>query len=123
MSKQKKKRKPGKTKEQRKAEAVRMAELQKIIKDRLDTDQLNALVASIVKGEDRARREGEKQGVQFAFTLCMLALCDKFGFGKIRLDRLWRCIKIYVDDISAGKLDYELVSKTLDDEYGITVTI
>lgn len=123
MSKQKKARKPGKTKEQKKAEEVRLAELEKIIKARLDSDQLNALVAAMIKNESKARREGESQGVQFAFTLCMLALCDKFGFGKKRLDRLWQYIGMYIDDISAGRLDYELVSKTLDDDYGITITV
>lgn len=123
MGKQKKTRKPGKSKEQKKAEAVRLAELEGIIKARLDTDQLNALVAAMIKNESKARREGESQGVQFAFTLCMLALCDKFGFGKKRLDRLWQYIGMYIDDISAGRLDYELVSKTLDDDYGITITV
>lgn len=123
MGKQKKTRKPGKSKEQKKAEAVRLAELEGIIKAKLDTDQLKALVAAMIKNESKARREGESQGVQFAFTLCMLALCDKFGFGKVRLNRLWQCIGMYIDDISAGRLDYELVSKTLDDDYGITITV
>lgn len=55
MSKQKKARKPGKSKEQKKAEEVKFAELEKIIKAKLDTDQLNALVASIVRNENKAK--------------------------------------------------------------------
>ena len=123
MGKSRKPRRKGKTKEQRAAEAACHAEIGESIKRNLSTAELNELVASIVRMENKAKRAGQAEGVRFAFTICMLALCDKFGFGKVRLDRLWSCCKGYVDDIGAGRMDFEAVAAALEEDYGIKVQV
>jgi hypothetical protein len=121
MGKSKKPRRKGLTKEQKAAAAACHAEIGEAIKKHLTTQELNELVASIVRMENKARAEGQRAGVNYAMTITMLVLCDKFGFGKTRLTRLWRHWLDYTEDITAGRLDYAMVAKTLADEYQITI--
>lgn len=123
MGKSKKPRKKGLTKEQKAAAAAYRAEIGEKIKTRLSESELNELVASIIRVCKKERRAGQAEGVKFAFTITMLALCDKFGFGRKRLDRLWGYCKTYTEEIGAGRLDFGLVAKALEDDYGITVEV
>ena len=123
MGKSKKPRKRAKTREERAAEAACHAEIGDRIKACLSSSDLNELVASIVRMEGKAQRAGQRSGVEFAFTICMIVMCDKFGFGKVRLERMWGYMKTYIDEISAGRLDYELVAQTLKDDYGIEIDV
>ena len=121
MAKTKKPRKPGKSREQRAAEAAFHAEIGESIKKHLTGAELNELVASIVRVENKARNAGRMEGVQFAFTIAMLALCDKFGFGQKRLNRLWDHCKYYTTEIGAGRLKFQDVAAALEEDYGITI--
>lgn len=123
MAKTKKPRRKGMSNEQRAAQRRYRGEIGEKIKDRLTDAELTELVNSIVRACEKEHKAGEAEGVKYAFTICMLALCDKFGFGAKRLDRLWTTCRGYTDDISAGRMDFALVSQTLADEYGITIKV
>ena len=122
MGKKKQPRRRGQTKEQKAAIAAARAEIGEKIKAALSESELNELASSVARVEAKARHAGQNEGVRYAFTLCMIVLCDKFGFGKVRLDRLWSHCKSYTEEIGAGRMDFELVAKTLEEEYGITVS-
>lgn len=121
MGKSKKPRRPGKSREQRAAEAALHAEIGESIKKHLTGAELNELVASIVRVENKARTAGQLEGVKYAFTICMLVLRDKFGFGRKRLDRLWEYCKHYTTEIGAGRLKFQDVAAALEEDYGITI--
>lgn len=123
MSKTKKPRKKGLTKEQKAAVAAYHAEIGGKIKAQLTEAERKEIAYTMLRAASRERRAGHAEGANFAFTICLLALADKFGFGKVRINRLWETCMLYVEEINAGRLDYALVQKTLDEDYNVVVKV
>lgn len=54
-------------------------------------------------------------------AICLSSVRDVFGFGKLRMQRLWRLIENRSDDVYNGKQRIEDFLQTLEDECGIRI--
>ena len=70
---------------------------------------------------DRAKREAVSQSVTYAWAIMFTALRDKFGWGGVRLRRLWDAINGLSDSIGQGYIKADDLVKTLRDEAGIVL--
>lgn len=69
----------------------------------------------------KAKRDAIEQAVIYAWAIMFTALRDKFGWGGIRLRRLWDAVNGLSDGIGQGYIKAEDLIKTLKDEAGITL--
>lgn len=68
---------------------------------------------------EKAKREAVSQSVTYAWAIMFTALRDKFGWGGVRLRRLWDAVNSLSDGIGQGYIDTEDLVETLRDEAGI----
>lgn len=69
----------------------------------------------------RIKREVGEQAVSDAFVLVLITLCDKWGFGHKRLNRLYNDINEQAELINDGIVEMSTFRKILAEDYGIRI--
>lgn len=65
---------------------------------------------------EKAKADAVEQSVTYAWAIMFRAIRDEFGFGKIRLRRLWDKVNYISDSIEKGYININDVIKSLKDE-------
>ena len=65
--------------------------------------------------------KAKAEGVLEASTIILSAMRDKEGWGRKRLQRLWRNVEYLSDSIAAGKVSISDLRQALRDEIGINL--
>lgn len=72
------------------------------------------------RGRERGQREGSTDGYEFAMVIILLVLHDKLGIEKDDVITLAHEIDNYVAMVRSGRVRFDVMRKTLKDEYGIS---
>lgn len=70
---------------------------------------------------NRAKNDAASQSITYAWAIMFTSLRDKFGFGGIRLRRLWDAVNDLSDSIARGYVKVDDLVEALRDEAGITL--
>ena len=70
----------------------------------------------------KAKRQAQQEAVRYAWAIMFATLRDKFGWGEIRLQRLWGEVDNLSDSISKGYVKVADLMAMLKDEAGIVLT-
>ena len=101
-------------------------ELSQALRERLDDRELQALEKQIQraveKAADEVARKVATESYKRHWAITMRVLRDRFGWGKIRIRRLWDACIDYLHDIDDGILTTEDMLQTLEYEDGIRLT-
>lgn len=62
------------------------------------------------------------EAVSYAWAIMFTVMRDKFGFGAVRLKRMWDEVNNLSDAISEGYVSVADLMETLESEAGITLT-
>lgn len=76
-----------------------------------------ATQADIIK----AKKDAQNTAVNYAWAIFFTVMCDKEGYGKKRLKRLWKAVNELSDSIAKGYVSIYDLMKTLDEEMGIVL--
>lgn len=68
---------------------------------------------------DKERKKIRDEAVNWAYIIMFTALRDKWGYGIIRLNRLYNDINYIADSISKGYVKLQDLKKELEDKMGI----
>lgn len=102
------------------------ARLRETLLDKLTVDELNALTKQIEQAVEKACLQTAKESTEEAykrqFAVMMRVMRDRFGFGRVRLKRLWTACLDYIHDIDEGLLSTEEMLRCLENEDGIRIT-
>lgn len=100
-------------------------ELRAALIDKLSVAELNALDKQIRQTVEKACKQVAKESVEEAykrqFAVVFRVLRDRFGFGHVRLHRLWDLCLDYIRDIDEGLLSTQEMLDTLRREDGIRI--
>jgi hypothetical protein len=123
MMKTKKKRRPPQVPD---LERVGNEELRAALKEKLSIAELAALEKQISQAVEKACKQVAKESVEEAykrqFAVVFRVLRDRFGFGRVRLHRLWELCLEYIHDIDEGRLSTKEMLDTLENEDKIRIT-
>lgn len=101
-------------------------ELREVLSEKLTERELNALERQIRRAVDIATERACKMAVEETHTrdwsIVMRVLKDRFGWGKIRLVRLWDAALDYLKDIEDGLISTQEMLDTLEHSDGIRIT-
>lgn len=101
-------------------------ELREALAEKLTERELNALERQIRRAVDIATERACKMAVEETHTrdwsIVMRVLKDRFGWGKIRLVRLWDAALDYLKDIEDGLISTQEMLDTLEHSDGIRIT-
>ncbi len=67
----------------------------------------------------KAKKEATSEAISFAWAILFTALHDKEGWGKVRLQRLWKEIEELSDSIAKGYVSVTDLKHTLKEEMGV----
>lgn len=81
----------------------------------------NPVIAVRQSDLKRIKNEITTQAINDAFSLFLMTLCDKWGFGHKRLNRLYNDINAQAKLVDDGYVSISTFKKILDDDYGITI--
>ena len=70
--------------------------------------------------EDTTKREAVNTTTNYAVACALLVLRDKFGFGEVRAKRFMQAYADMFADVTEGRLRFDDVLGTIEDELGIT---
>lgn len=68
---------------------------------------------------NKAKNQAYNEAVNYVWAIFFTVMRDKFGWGNIRLKRLWDNINNVSDDIRQGYVKISDLMKTLKEEAGI----
>lgn len=77
-------------------------------------------ISEFERGRQRGLREGSSDGYEFAMVIILLVLKDKLGINNDDLQILADSITSYTQMVNSGRFNFDVMRKTLEDEYGIT---
>lgn len=101
-------------------------ELKEALAEKLTERELNALEKQIRTAVEIATERACKMAVEETHTrdwsIVMRVLKDRFGWGKIRLVRLWDASIDYLKDIEDGLISTQEMLDTLEHSDGIRIT-
>jgi len=101
-------------------------ELFQALREKLDNRELQTLEKQIQRAVEKAADEVARRVVtesyQRHWAITMRVLRDRFGWGKVRIRRLWDACIDYLHDIDEGILTTEDMLQTLEYEDGIRLT-
>lgn len=72
------------------------------------------------RGRERGLREGSTEGYEFAMVIALLVLKDKLDISGEDLKTLSESMTSYTQMVRTGRFKFDMMRKTLKDEYGIT---
>ena len=90
--------------------------------NRLSQADVEALNDYMQRQLEKAVSETVNECYQRHWAITMRVLRDRFGWGRVRLRRLWDEAMSYLDDIDEGRLKTEEVLQSLYDEDSIRIT-
>lgn len=70
---------------------------------------------------EKAKADAVEQSVTYAWAIMFTALRDKFGWGGVRLRRLWDRVNSLSESVSEGYIKVDDLVRTLRDEAGIVL--
>lgn len=107
-------------------ERLNNAQLQAVLLEKLSVAELNALNRQIQQTWEKAGMQIVKESTEEAykrqFAVMMRVMRDRFGFGRVRLRRMWDLCLEYIHDIDEGLLSTKEMLDTLQREDGIKIT-
>ena len=77
-------------------------------------------ISEFERGRQRGLREGINNGYEFAMVIILMVLKDKFGTSNEEIRRIAEDIHSYTNMVRTGRIKFELMRNTLQDEYGIS---
>lgn len=80
----------------------------------------NREVPEYERGRERGRREGINEGYEFAMVIILMVLKDKLGATNEEVRRIAEDITKYTGLVRSGRIRFDLMKKTLFDDYGIS---
>ncbi len=101
-------------------------ELHDALAERLDQRELQALERQIRRAVEIATERAVKAAVEETYkrhwAVTMRVLRDRFGWGKIRIRRLWNACLDYLHDMDGGLITTQEMLSVLEHEDGIRLT-
>lgn len=70
---------------------------------------------------ERAKKDATGEAVSYAWAIMFTVLRDKFGYGPVRLNRIWDEVNKLSDSIIRGYVNVNDLIRTLKDEAGIVL--
>jgi hypothetical protein len=70
---------------------------------------------------DRAKKDATDFAIGYVWAVMFTVMRDKFGWGPVRLMRLWQEVIAMSDSIGEGYVKLEDLAQALDDEAGIVL--
>ena len=70
---------------------------------------------------EKAERKATDYAATFVWAVCFSVMRDKFGWGPVRLMRLWDEVIKMADSIAQGYVKVEDLERALEDEAGIVL--
>lgn len=67
----------------------------------------------------KAKKDATSEAISFAWAIMFTCLHDKEGWGKTRLQRLWKEIEDLSDSVSKGYVSVADLKHTLKEEMGV----
>lgn len=67
----------------------------------------------------KAKRDATSDAISFAWAIMFTCLHDKEGWGRVRLQRLWKEIEDLSDSITKGYVSVTDLKHTLKEEMGV----
>ena len=74
-----------------------------------------------MKDVNSARNKARDEAIDYAFAIIMSRLSDKWGWGRIRMARLWGQVNEISEAISEGRVDVNDLLTALKEERGIVI--
>ena len=74
-----------------------------------------------MKDVNSARNKARDEAIDYAFAIIMSRLSDKWGWGRIRMGRLWGQVNETSQAIAEGRVKVEDLLKSLEEERGIYI--
>jgi len=72
---------------------------------------------------DHAKIKAQQASIQFTTALVLTVLRDKFGFGPVRLKRVWGGVNDLADSVVKGYVTKADLERVLVEEAGITIKL
>ena len=69
----------------------------------------------------KAKREATSEAINFAWAIMFTVLRDKFGYGPIRLTRIWGEVNKLSESVTEGYVSINDLMQTLKKEAGIVL--
>lgn len=76
-----------------------------------------ATQADIIK----AKKEAQNKAIDYAWAIFFTVMIDKEGYGKKRLNRIWKEVCDLSDSITKGYVSVNDLMQVLDEEMGIVL--
>lgn len=70
----------------------------------------------------KAKREATSEAISYAWAIMFTVMRDKFGYGPVRLQRMWGEVNKLSEAISDGYVNVKDLMEVLDKEAGIILT-
>ena len=70
---------------------------------------------------EKAKRNAQNKAISITWAIFFSVMRDKEGWGKVRLQRLWKEIEDLSDSIAQGYVSVNDLMKTLSEEAGINL--
>ena len=74
-----------------------------------------------MKDINSAKNRARDEAITYAFAIIMSRLSDKWGWGRIRMGRLWDQVNEISEAISEGRVKVDDLMKALEEERGIVL--
>lgn len=87
-------------------------------KKRTNPGRIPASMADVKKAKVKATNDAISQ----VWALFLTVMRDKEGYGKTRLNRIWNEVNYLADSVSDGRVSFDDLIKTIEDEAGIRLT-
>ena len=101
-------------------------QLRDVLRTKLTLPELAALDKQVRQATEKAAWEAAAKATEEAykrqFAVLFRVLRDRFGFGHVRIRRLWSACLEYIHDIDEGLLSTDEMLKTLENEDNIRLT-
>lgn len=70
----------------------------------------------------KAKKQAQEEAITYTWAIFFSVMRDKFGWGNVRLKRLWNEVNDKSDAIAQGYISVNDLIETLKNEAGITLT-
>lgn len=107
-------------------EKLNNEQLQEALIAKLSVAEITALEKQIRQAVEKAclqvAKESTEEAYKRQFAVMMRVVKDRFGFGRIRMRRLWDACLDYIHDIDEGLMTTEEMLACLKNEDGIVIS-
>ena len=69
----------------------------------------------------KAKKDAQSKAIDTAWAIFFTVMVDKEGYGKKRLNRIWKGVCDLSDSIAKGYVNVDDLMKVLDEEMGIVL--